>query len=210
MLDKPHLDLTTIIGRGLLAFLSALAQDECERITRRDGRVESRKRGARIGRKPKLTSSTSRGRALSSTRGFLRVRVKLAEVIESSTPLEFVDKDIDYANRIVLANPVFHASRKQRALLAIHPLNKALHPILCKSCGNHIARITSGVDRYWITSSAVANSDSRIVSPSVFAVLRLMTKLELGWLHDRQVGGFLALEDVADIDSNLAITLRDS
>jgi hypothetical protein len=58
--------------------------------------------------------------------------------------IEFVDKDIDYANRIVLADPVFHTFRKQRALLAIHPLNKALHPILRKSCGNHIARITQG------------------------------------------------------------------
>ena len=28
MLDKPHLDLTTPIGRGFIAFLSALAEDE--------------------------------------------------------------------------------------------------------------------------------------------------------------------------------------
>ena len=56
--------------------------------------------------------------------------------------IEFVDKDIDCANRIVFADPVFNAFRKQRDLLAIRPL--ALHPILRKSCGNHIARITSG------------------------------------------------------------------
>ncbi len=31
MLDKPHLDLTTKIGQGFLAFLSALAEDERER-----------------------------------------------------------------------------------------------------------------------------------------------------------------------------------
>ena len=31
VLDKPHLDLTTPIGRGFLAFLSALAEDERER-----------------------------------------------------------------------------------------------------------------------------------------------------------------------------------
>src|SRR5215813_2864741 len=28
VLDKPHLDLTTPIGRGVIAFLSALAEDE--------------------------------------------------------------------------------------------------------------------------------------------------------------------------------------
>jgi DNA invertase Pin-like site-specific DNA recombinase len=33
VLDKPHLDLTSTIGKGLLAFLSAIAQDERERIT---------------------------------------------------------------------------------------------------------------------------------------------------------------------------------
>jgi hypothetical protein len=32
--------------------------------------------------------------------------------------IEFVDKDIDYANGIVLADPVFQAFRKQRALPA--------------------------------------------------------------------------------------------
>lgn len=31
-IDKPHLDLTTKIGQGFLAFLSALAEDERERI----------------------------------------------------------------------------------------------------------------------------------------------------------------------------------
>ncbi len=57
VLDKPHLDLTTTLGRGFLAFLSALAQDERERIVKRanEGRAAARKRGARFGRKPKLT-----------------------------------------------------------------------------------------------------------------------------------------------------------
>src|ERR1039458_3593753 len=44
--------------------------------------------------------------------------------------IEFIDKDVDNANRIVLADPVCHAFRKQRALLAIRPLNKALHLVL--------------------------------------------------------------------------------
>ena len=58
VLDKPHLDLTTTMGKGLLAFLSAIAQDERERITKRanDGRAAARAAGKRVGRKPKLTT----------------------------------------------------------------------------------------------------------------------------------------------------------
>ena len=57
VLDKPHLDLTTPIGRGFIAFLSALAEDERERIVKRanDGRVAAKARGVHMGRKPKLT-----------------------------------------------------------------------------------------------------------------------------------------------------------
>ena len=56
VLDKPHLDLTTTMGKGILAFLSAIAQDERERITKRanEGRAAAIARGGRIGRKPKL------------------------------------------------------------------------------------------------------------------------------------------------------------
>jgi DNA invertase Pin-like site-specific DNA recombinase len=56
VLDKPHLDLTTPIGRGFIAFLSALAEGERQRIVKRanDGRKAARARGARFGRKPKL------------------------------------------------------------------------------------------------------------------------------------------------------------
>ncbi|MCC0007749.1 MAG: recombinase family protein [Hyphomicrobiaceae bacterium] len=55
-LDKPWLDLTTPIGCGFLAFLSALAEDERHRIVDRaaSGRKAARARGARFGRKPKL------------------------------------------------------------------------------------------------------------------------------------------------------------
>jgi len=58
VLDKPHLDLTTKIGQSFLAFLSALAEDERERIVKRggDGRAAARKRGVHMGRKPKLTA----------------------------------------------------------------------------------------------------------------------------------------------------------
>ena len=57
VLDKPHLDLTTPIGRGFIAFLSALAEDERHRIVGRanEGRVVARKRGVKMDRRPKLS-----------------------------------------------------------------------------------------------------------------------------------------------------------
>ena len=57
VLDRDYLDLTKPINRGILAFLSALAEDERHRIVKRanDGRVVARKRGTRFGRKPKLS-----------------------------------------------------------------------------------------------------------------------------------------------------------
>jgi DNA invertase Pin-like site-specific DNA recombinase len=57
VLDKPHLDLTTPLGRGFIAFLSAMAEDERHRIVKRanEGRAVARKNGVRFGRKPKLT-----------------------------------------------------------------------------------------------------------------------------------------------------------
>ena len=57
VLDKPYLDLTTPLGRGFIAFLSAMAEDERHRIVKRanEGRAAARKKGTRFGRKPKLT-----------------------------------------------------------------------------------------------------------------------------------------------------------
>jgi DNA invertase Pin-like site-specific DNA recombinase len=56
VLDKPYLDLTTPIGRGFIAFLSAMAEDERQRIVKRanDGRRAAKAHGAKFGRKPKL------------------------------------------------------------------------------------------------------------------------------------------------------------
>jgi DNA invertase Pin-like site-specific DNA recombinase len=57
VLDRSYLDLTSTIGKGILAFLSALAQDERERILARanGGRKAAKARGVKFGRKPKLT-----------------------------------------------------------------------------------------------------------------------------------------------------------
>jgi DNA invertase Pin-like site-specific DNA recombinase len=59
VLDKSHLDLTTPLGRGFIAFLSAMAEDERQRIVKRanDGRVAARARGARMGRREKLSDA---------------------------------------------------------------------------------------------------------------------------------------------------------
>lgn len=57
VLDKPWLDLTTPMGKGILAFLSALAEDERDRIVRTSeaGKKIARANGVKFGRKPKLT-----------------------------------------------------------------------------------------------------------------------------------------------------------
>ena len=57
VLDKPHLDLTTPIGRGFIAFLSAMAEDERKRILERcKGGIKAAKaRGVHMGHKPKLS-----------------------------------------------------------------------------------------------------------------------------------------------------------
>ena len=56
-LDKAYLDLTTPIGRGFVAFFTALAEDERQRIKSRAdaGRKAAREVGKHLGRRPKLT-----------------------------------------------------------------------------------------------------------------------------------------------------------
>jgi DNA invertase Pin-like site-specific DNA recombinase len=51
-LDRQFLDLSTTIGKGILAFLSALAQNERERILKRskDGLKHAKARGVHCGR----------------------------------------------------------------------------------------------------------------------------------------------------------------
>ena len=61
-LDRQWLDLTTPIGKGILAFLSALAEDERVRILARanGGRAAAKKRGVRFGPKPRLAPHQER------------------------------------------------------------------------------------------------------------------------------------------------------
>jgi DNA invertase Pin-like site-specific DNA recombinase len=57
VLDRPYLDLTTPIGKGILALLSALAEDERHRIVKRaaEGRQIAKAKGKSLGRRRTLT-----------------------------------------------------------------------------------------------------------------------------------------------------------
>src|SRR5271157_5456004 len=57
VLNRSYIDLTTPMGRGFMAMMSAMAEDERLRIIERthEGRQIARAKGVRIGRKPKLT-----------------------------------------------------------------------------------------------------------------------------------------------------------
>jgi len=57
VLDRSYIDLTTPMGRGFMAMMSAMAEDERLRIIKRthEGRQIARAKGVRMGRKPKLT-----------------------------------------------------------------------------------------------------------------------------------------------------------
>jgi hypothetical protein len=56
-----------------------------------------------------------------------RHRIDAAE--SQPSEIEFLNKNVNHANRIILVDPVIQTFRKERGLAAIHPLNKALHPI---------------------------------------------------------------------------------
>jgi hypothetical protein len=65
-------------------------------------------------------------------------------------------------------------------------------------------------DRYWITSSAVANSVSGTSMPSALAAVSLMTNSNLVDCTTGGSAGFGALEDAAGIDADLAKQLRQT
>src|SRR6476620_10426130 len=56
VLDRSYIDLTSPIGRGFMAFISAMAEDERQRIIKRthEGRVIARENGVKMGRKFRL------------------------------------------------------------------------------------------------------------------------------------------------------------
>src|ERR1700728_513006 len=57
VLDRSYIDLTTPMGRGFMAMMSAMAEDERQRIMKRthEGRQIARAKGVKMGRKPKLS-----------------------------------------------------------------------------------------------------------------------------------------------------------
>src|SRR5215468_1496241 len=70
-LDRKWLDLTTPIGRGILAFLSSRTEDERARILARANgvRAAAMKRGVKFGPKPKLAAHQARSRPYGSRGG---------------------------------------------------------------------------------------------------------------------------------------------
>ena len=62
VLDRSYIDLTTPMGRGFMAMMSAMAEDERLRIIKRthEGRKIAQGKGVRMGRKPKLTPTRRR------------------------------------------------------------------------------------------------------------------------------------------------------
>src|SRR5262249_6492971 len=94
------------------------------------------------------------------------------ELVEIDT----VDEYVDRSHRVILAHIVIERCRKQRALPAIQPFNKALHEMPRQIAGNLIVRITANrafshnlgpkwtqalqqSPRYSICTSARASSD---------------------------------------------------
>jgi hypothetical protein len=54
-----------------------------------------------------------------------RLRIDPAEI--ECTEIKLLDKHVNYANRVVLVDPIIQAFGKQRRLPAIYPLDEALH-----------------------------------------------------------------------------------
>ena len=64
VLDRSYIDLATPMGRGFMAMMSAMAEDERLRIIKRthEGRQIARAKGVRMGRKPKFTQQVKEAR----------------------------------------------------------------------------------------------------------------------------------------------------
>src|ERR1700722_9672973 len=79
VLDRSYIDLESPVGRGFMAMLSAMAEDERLRIIKRthEGRKIAQAKGVRMGRKPKLTphqTDEQRGRATKGEAGGARAK----------------------------------------------------------------------------------------------------------------------------------------
>jgi hypothetical protein len=61
-----------------------------------------------------------------------------------------------------------------------------------------------------MTSSASASSLSGMLRPSALAVFILITNSNRAGLLDRQIGGLGAFEDLAGVDTDLAIAIADA
>jgi Resolvase, N terminal domain len=130
VLDKPHLDLTTPIGRGFIAFLSALAEDERQRIVKpaNDGRAAARKRGVHMGRKPKLTDLQRRvarervgkgesARAIAREWGVAHTTVARAVVVCGTQPRQ----TCALAGTAGASNAEHHSAWPQRTFFPVNP-----------------------------------------------------------------------------------------
>jgi hypothetical protein len=65
--------------------------------------------------------------------------------------IEFINKNVNDANGIVLANPVSQAFGKQRALRPINSLNKSLHPNPPANRARIITRESDEAARFYTT-----------------------------------------------------------
>ena len=52
-----------------------------------------------------------------------------SQALSSVRSIQLVDEHVDHANRFILANPIFQAFRKERALSTIRAFNEAFHQI---------------------------------------------------------------------------------
>src|SRR5450631_869503 len=99
--------------------------------------------------------------------------------------IEFVGKDVDYPNRIVLADPVVQAFRKKRALLAISSFNEPLHP---NPRSHHERIIPSGAFSHsqgHSLRSTVPETDP--LSPDCYRIAAMRPSMSAVWSDCRAV-----------------------
>ena len=76
VLDRSYIDLETPMGRGFMAMMSAMAEDERLRIIKRthEGRKIAQAKGVRMGRKPILTPHQKKEARQRNAKGELEPR----------------------------------------------------------------------------------------------------------------------------------------